>query len=212
MPLVGWIHSKKLKAEQEGTTSLEYEHWSSVVCHEPAHLNGKHLVDIRAYMLDCSEEQISKYKSYFRSSTAVKIRRIQKFRQRRQDLVEIVWFIESQVKDIASFNVLFTGDNGEMLVNETVSYHKRYLTVNSLPINHKYVACVAPISSKGLKLSDSDKDCIRFFNGHSQIEYEDSAVEGRLKMTTSATTSSSSSHHLQSYLFCWLLFFIVNIL
>lgn len=188
MPLVGWIYSRKVKAEQEGKTSLEYKHWSSITCNDPVHLNGKHLIDIRAYMLDCSEEDISKYKNYFRSTTAVKIRRIQKFRQRRQDLVEIVWYIESQIKDIASFNVLLHRvDGDELVLNETVNYNKRYYIVNSLPINHKYEICILPIDSMGNMHDQTEKDCMKFFNSHSQIVYETSPIGDKLRMNSSAS-------------------------
>ena len=178
MPLIVWIYSQKHKAQLAGHLSPVFQHWSDMKCDNPKSVQNKHLVNLRASMLNCSVEENHKYRKYFLDSRPIKIRTIEKFRKRMKDSIKVVWFVQSRMEDIAYFNFLLRKENEDInFVNETISYLKRDFIVNDLPIKKKYVLCIFVIDSLGMTIKDISNDCATFYNGQTTIEFDENPAK-----------------------------------
>lgn len=178
MPLVSWIFSQHHQSKLEGKQSTVYEHWRYLQCHEPMFVKNKFMVDLRANLVDCDEHERESYGKKFISTSSIRIRTIDKFRKRRQESMRIVWFVQNQIEDIASFQILLRAENNpnDYFINETVNYLKRSFIVNNhnLQPGNRYVLCIVPIDSMGITVYSNGDDrfeqhCIRFYNSHAHV-------------------------------------------
>lgn len=211
MTLVSWIFSQHHQSKLEGKQSTIYEHWRNLQCHEPLYVKNKFMVDLRATMVDCDENERDSYGKKFTSTSSIRIRTIDKFRKRRQESMRIVWFIQNQVEDIASFQILLRSENNpnDYFVNEKVNYLKRSFIVNNnnLQPGNRYVLCIVPIDSMGIMVHSNgdenfEQNCIHFFNSHAHViidgdQTQQQQQQSRQKLSN-APRVQKSNHHYQS--------------
>lgn len=172
MPLVAWIFSDQHRSKLEGKMSTVYEHWSTLHCNDPVSVKNKLMVDIRGSMVDCNENEKFFYQKQFVDSSSIRIRTIEKYRKRRQESIRIVWFVQNQIQDIATFNILLKEEQDDnYLINDTVNYLKRSYIVNGLRTGQRYFLCIVPIDSMGIKINDDG--CVHFYNNHANVLVDD---------------------------------------
>ena len=155
MTLVSWIFSQHHQSKLEGKQSTIYEHWRNLQCHEPLYVKNKFMVDLRATMVDCDENERDSYGKKFTSTSSIRIRTIDKFRKRRQESMRIVWFIQNQVEDIASFQILLRSENNpnDYFVNEKVNYLKRSFIVNNNNLQQQEVQLLSTTAGNKIELT-----------------------------------------------------------
>lgn len=190
MPLVAWIYSDQHRSKLEGKISTVYDHWSTLHCTDPVSVKNKLMVDIRGSMVDCNENEKFFYQKQFVDSSSIRIRTIEKYRKRRQESIRIVWFVQNQIQDIATFNILLKQEQDDhYLINDTVNYLKRSYIVNGLRIGQRYFLCIVPIDSMGIKINDDS--CVHFYNNHANVLLDDDVLNQKQEIVSGREKSTS---------------------